>query len=315
MTAEAAPAPGRRASLGAAAVLAVFILQGAPALYFLGPFALLTLMSRPRTARELFWLVAAGAGVAVIISLDQVFLLQLIRLSGLLVSLGFVGLSLKGHVPVLPRALGAVALGAVGVGVWLSLLGFGWTDLERSFTEMLRTTYDAWAKATAPEGGATAETQTFVRQLHDMAPQIARVIPGLLALTAIVGCALAWLWHHRVATTPFGQPPAPFRRFRFNDHLVWGAVITLGALLLPLTPLVRTLAANLLVVWAGLYVFRGLAVITAVLAPAPPLLKVVAVGLSFLILPLTPGALAVLGLADTWIDIRGRLAPPAPGGA
>jgi hypothetical protein len=315
MTAEAAPVPGRRASLGAAAVLAVFILQGAPALYFLGPFALLTLMSRPRTARELFWLVAAGAGVAVIISLDQVFLLQLIRLSGLLVSLGFVGLSLKGHIPVLPRALGAVALGAVGVGVWLSLLGFGWSDLERSFTEMLRTTYDAWAKAGAPEGGATAETQTFVRQLHDMAPQIARVIPGLLALTAIAGCALAWLWHHRIAATPLGRPPAPFRRFRFNDHLVWGAVITLGALLLPLTPLVRTLAANLLVVWAGLYVFRGLAIITAVLAPTPPLLKLVAVGLSFLILPLTPGALAVLGLADTWIDIRGRLAPPAPGGA
>jgi hypothetical protein len=39
------------------------------------------------------------------------------------------------------------------------------------------------------------------------------------------------------------------------------------------------------------------------------------VGLAFLILPLTPGALTVLGLADTWIDIRGRFAPPAPGGA
>jgi hypothetical protein len=315
MTAEAAPVPGRRASLGAAVVLAAFILQGAPALYFLGPFALLTLLSRPRTARELFWLAAAGAGVAAMVSLDRALVLQLVRLSGLLVTLGFVGLSLRGHLPVLPRALIAVAFGALGVGVWLSFMGLGWSDLERAFTEMMRATYDAWAKATAPAGRATTETQTFVRQLQDMAPQVARVLPGLLALTAIAGCALAWVWHHRIATTPFGRPPAPFRRFRFNDHLVWGAILTLGSLLVPLPPSARTLAANLLIVWVGLYVARGLAVITAVLAPAPGALKAVAVGLAFLILPLTPGALAVLGLADTWIDIRGRFAPPAPGGA
>lgn len=315
MTAGAAPVPGRRASLGAAVVLAAFILQGAPALYFLGPFALLTLISRPRTARELFWLVAAGAGVAATVSLDQALVLQLIGLSGLLVSLGFVGLSLRGRLPVLPRALAAVGLGAVGVGVWLTLAGLGWSDLERAFTEMLRTTYDAWGKAGAPTGGAAADTQTFLRQLQEMAPKIARVIPALLALTAIAGCALAWVWHHRVATTPFGRPPAPFRRFRFNDHLVWGAIVTLGSLLLPLHPLARTLATNLLIVWAGLYVARGLAIIAAVLAPAPGPLKVLAVALALLILPLTPGALAVLGLADTWIDIRGRLAPPAPGGA
>ena len=315
MTAGAAPVPGRRASLGAALVLAGFVLQGAPALYFLGPFALFTLLSRPRTARELFWLVAAGAGVAAMVSFDRALVLQLLRLSGLLVTLGFVGLSLRGQLPVVPRALIAVALGALGVGVWMSFMGLGWADLERAFTEMMRATYDAWAKATAPAGGTTTETQTFVRQLQDMAPQIARVMPGFLALTAIAGCALSWVWHHRIATTPFGRPPAPFRQFRFNDHLVWGAILTLGSLLVPLPPPARTVAMNLLIVWVGLYVARGLAVVTALLAPAPGAVKAVAAGLAFLILPLTPGALAVLGLADTWIDIRGRFAPPAPGGA
>jgi predicted membrane protein DUF2232 len=314
MTAGAAPVPGRRASLGAAVILAAFLLQGAPALYFLGPFALLTLISRPRSARELFWLTAAGAGVAVMVSLDRVLAVQVIRVSGLLVTLAFVALSRRGHLPVLPRALIAVAFGAVGVAFWLRFQGLGWPDLERAFTEMLRATYDAWGKATAPQGGASAEMQTFVRQLHDMAPQIARIIPGLLALTAIGGCALSWVWHHRVAAAPLGKPPAPFRQFRFNDHLVWGAIVTLGSLLLPLPPPIRTLAINLLIVWAGLYVTRGLAIIAAVLTPAPGLLKVVVAGLAFLILPLTPGALVVLGLADTWIDIRGRFTPPAPGG-
>jgi hypothetical protein len=54
MTAPAAPASGRRASLGAAAVLVGFLLL-APPLYLLGPFALLMLLGRPRTTRELFW--------------------------------------------------------------------------------------------------------------------------------------------------------------------------------------------------------------------------------------------------------------------
>jgi hypothetical protein len=315
MTAGAAPVAGRRASLGAAILLAAFLLQGAPALYFLGPFALLTLISRPRTVRELFWLVAAGAGVAMMLSLDRVLALQVIRVSGLVVTLAFVALSRPGRLAVLPRALIAVAAGAVGAALWLRFQGLGWPDLERAFTDMLRSTYEAWGKATAPQSGASTEMQTFVRQMQDMAPQIARVIPGLLALTAIGGCALAWVWHHRVAATPLGQPPARFRQFRFNDHLVWGAVVTLGSLLLPLPPPVRTLAINLLIVWAGLYVARGLAIMAAVLAPAPGLFKVVVAGLAFLILPLTPGALAVLGLADTWIDIRGRFTPPAPGGA
>jgi hypothetical protein len=313
MTAEAAPATGRRASLGAAVVLAGFILQGAPALYFLGPFALLTLVSRPRTVREAIWLAAAGAGVAAVVSLERVLVLQVIQLSGLLVTLGFVGLSLRSRLPVLSRALLAVALAAVGVGVWLRVMGLGWPDLERAFTEMMRATYEAWAKAST--SGSNPDTQSFIRQLQDMAPQIARMLPGLLTLTAIAGCSLAWRWHHRIASSPFEPAPAPFRQFRFNDHLVWGAILTLGSLLLPLSHVIRTLAANLLIVWAGLYIARGLAVITSVLTPAPLMLKVLAVALAFLILPIAPGALAVVGLADTWIDIRGRFTPPAPGGA
>lgn len=314
MTAGAAPVPGRRAGLGLAAVLVGFLLL-APPLYLLGPFALLTLVSRPRSTRELFWLVAAGVGVAATLAGGPGLVPQLIRASGLSASLVFVAVSLRGSLPVLPRALIAVAVSAVGVGVWVSLMGLGWSDLERAFAEVMRATYQAWAAATGPEGGRSAEALTFLQQLQDVAPRAARLVPGLLSLEAIAGCALAWAWHHRIATSPRGRPPAPFRQFRFNDHLVWGAILTLGLMLLPLPPLARTLAANLLIVWAGLYVARGFAIITAILAPAPSPLKVIAAGLAFLLAPFTPGVCVVVGLADTWLDFRGRFMPPAPGGA
>src|SRR4029079_2122772 len=100
------------------------------------------------------------------------------------------------------------------------------------------------------------------------------------------------------ATTPLGRPPASFREFRFNDHLVWGAIFTIGSLLLPLPPLARIFAANLLIVWIGLYTVRGLAIIAAIFAQAPPPLRILAMGLASPIC-------AVLGLADTWLDFRG----------
>lgn len=314
MTAGAAPGAGRRAGLGVAAVLAGFLLL-APPLYLLGPFALLTLVSRPRTGRELLWLIAAGTGIAATIIGGTTLVPQLIRTSGLLVSVAFVILSLRGALPVLSRALLGVAIAALGVGIWASLMGLGWTDIQGAFTEMMRATYKAWAEATGPESTRSLETQALIQQLQDVAPKAASLVPGLLALEAIAGCALAWAWHHRIARSPRGVPPSPFREFRFNDHLVWGAIFTLGSLLLPLPPLARTFAANLLIVWVGLYVARGLAVIAAILAPAPSPLKIIAAGLAFLLAPFTPGICVVLGLADTWLDIRGRLRPPAPRGA
>ena len=59
---------------------------------------------------------------------------------------------------------------------------------------------------------------------------------------------------------------------------------------------------------------RGLAILCALLAPAPTLLKLLAVGVAFLLIPVALGACLALGLADTWLNIRGRLVPPVPGG-
>jgi hypothetical protein len=86
-------------------------------------------------------------------------------------------------------------------------------------------------------------------------------------------------------------------------------------MLVPLPPAGRVVASNLLIVWVGLYATRGLAVVAAITAGTAPPLKVFATVLALLLAPVALGSCVALGLADTWLNVRGRLLPPVPGGA
>jgi hypothetical protein len=184
-----------------------------------------------------------------------------------------------------------------------------------AFAEMLRASYQAMVDLAGREATSRQDMERFVEPFIQAAPDVARVMPGVLAVQAIIGVLLAWEWHHRISVSPLGTPPGRFRDFRFNDHLVWGAIFTLGMVLVPLSSPLAVFALNLLIVWVGLYAARGLAVVAAFLAPAPVLLKTLAAAFAALLLPLVLGATIALGLADTWLDIRGRFKPPAPEGA
>jgi hypothetical protein len=214
---------------------------------------------------------------------------------------------------VFPRALLAVALTVVGLAVWAAVAGLTWAEVERAFTEVLRGS-DALRSA-ASDPTSRQDARDFVQQVINKAPDLARVMPGLLALEALAGLLLASSWHHRIASAPLGHPPARFRDFRFNDHFVWGAIFTLGLVLVPLPPAGRVVGLNLLIVWVGLYATRGLAIVSAITAGTAPPLKVFAAVLALLLVPVALGSCVALGLADTWLNVRGRLPPPVPGGA
>jgi hypothetical protein len=306
------PARGRRVRFGSAVVLAGFLLL-APPLFVLAPFLLLTLFSRPRTARELAALVAAGAGTALVLQGPADSGLELIRASGLLLAALFLVFSLRSSAPLFGRALFAVILTAVVILGWEWTRGVSWPQIQQAFATMLREGYQAMLPAAGEP--PKPELQRFLQPFIAAAPQLARAMPGVLALQGLAGVALAWLWHHRLAAEPLGKAPPPFRAFRFNDHLIWGAIFTLGLLIAPLPPEAAVIAENLLILWAGLYAARGLAISAAVLAAGPLPLKVLTVAVAMLLSPLTVGVCVALGLADTWLDIRGRLAPPVPGGA
>jgi hypothetical protein len=309
MTSAAAPGTGRRASLGAAAVLVGFLLL-APPLYVLGSFALLTLFARPRSLREVFWLAAAGAGTVAAFTGPADLGYQLLRVSGVAVAIGFVGLSWRARGPVFPRAMlavGLAGLAVIGYAIWR---GLTYPGVESAFTEMLRASYRSLVEAGGTDPSTRRDLEEFVRPFLERAPTIGRLMPGVLALEALAGSVLAWAWHHRISSTPFGSPPARFRDFRFNDHLVWGAILTLGLLLTPAPAPVPAIAASLMVIWVGLYAMRGLAVLATLFGPSPIAFKVFAVAFALLLLPVTLGACLAVGLADTWLDIRARIPPP-----
>jgi hypothetical protein len=144
-----------------------------------------------------------------------------------------------------------------------------------------------------------------------VARTVGSLYPGLLALASLGGIRLAWSWHHRIARRPLGPAPTPFTAFGFSDQLVWGWVVGLGLYLLPLPEVWTFVGTNLLLVWAVLYATRGLAVFSAGSGRVPGPVMATLTIVAMLLLPFVVGGLTLLGLADTWLDFRRRLAASA----
>jgi hypothetical protein len=77
---------------------------------------------------------------------------------------------------------------------------------------------------------------------------------------------------------------------------------------LPLSPGWRALGGNLLLVWSALYAARGLAVFSAGSQRVPRTVIATLSVVAMFLLPFVLGGLTLLGLADTWLDFRRRLA-------
>ncbi|MGH7560593.1 MAG: DUF2232 domain-containing protein [Gemmatimonadales bacterium] len=296
-------------------MLAGFLLL-APPLYVLGPLGLLLLLSRPRTAREWFWIVTAVIGSWLWLRAGSGLADEVIRASAVLLTGAFVTLALAWRGPVPGRALGAVVLAVLALAAWVRVLGLGSSEIVLAIEEQIRQRYQGLLDAARRDPGSSAELRALLQQLVAGAPGVARLYPGMLALLGIAGTSIAWRWYHRIAAAPVAPPPPPFRDFRFNDHLVWGAIVTLALVLVPVPGVPAVLVANVLLVWVGLYAARGAAVAATMLAPASVPLKAIASLLALLLAPFTLGLFVSMGLADTWLDIRGRLrrrAPPPEG--
>ncbi len=101
----------------------------------------------------------------------------------------------------------------------------------------------------------------------------------------------------------------PLREFRFADQLVWLLVGGLLLLVLPLGSAAFRVGENAAVFMGLLYLLRGLAIMiwvgAAVLTCAWSGWLLALAGL--LLYPVVAGTALVLGLSDTWLDLRGRL--------
>lgn len=279
----------------------------APPLFFFGPLVGLLLVSRPASAREWVW-VSVGIVWSVLWLQQSVGLGgQFTRAAAVLLTGMFLSLTLWRPSGRVTRSLSASGLAAVALAAWMGWLGLGWGTLSRSVGRELA----AMQRAARAEWGPLAGSADMA-QLSTIADTVSTLFPGLLVIAAVGGTRLAWAWYHRLAAHPAGAPPTPFPAFGFSDHLIWGWVAGVGLVLLPGQP-ARLIGANLLLVWGVLYASRGLAVSWAGAArtPAPVLAVLGLVGL--VLMPFVLGGLTLLGLADTWLDFRRRLAPATGG--
>ena len=301
-----APMTRRRIPRGLFGALVAFLFLPFPAICLTGPLAGCLILARPSGLREWSWVAAAIAISILGFSASSSVAQEIFFAYGVAFTGSFLALRIWRPGPVLARAtVAAVDTAAlVAIGAWA--MGLRWStirsELEADFQRAA-----ALVTSNSPLPAAQMD------QLRETMATLASVYPGVAILGAIGGGALASAvaWHITHGRT--GHEPGAFREFRFNDHLIWGAILTLGLVLLRLPAPFAGFVANAMVVWAGLYIARGAAVAAFTSGMWPFPLRVSLALAAVLFLPYALGGLLLLGLADTWLDFRRAPPPPTQG--
>lgn len=133
----------------------------------------------------------------------------------------------------------------------------------------------------------------------------ANAYPAMLGIASLTALTLAWwLWRRLASADP--RPIGRLRDFRFSDHLVWVAVAGIVLLVLPFGGALTRTGMNLVAFMAALYAVRGFAVMVS-LYGVPGLLGSVLAAIVFLLLyPIVMVTTLMVGLTDTWLDLRTR---------
>lgn len=132
--------------------------------------------------------------------------------------------------------------------------------------------------------------------------------PALLALASLSALALARYILLRFQGRESGL--GPVREFRFGDELVWIFIAGLLLFLLPVGEVAQRIGENAMVFMGGLYFLRGIGVLLWIgAASVTSTWWAFLWGLAAVVLyPLAVGTALVLGLGDTWLHVRERMA-------
>ena len=133
------------------------------------------------------------------------------------------------------------------------------------------------------------------------------VYPAMLSLATVAALGVAWFGFDRLSGR--FRTPGPIREFRFSDHLIWLLIGGLALVVLPLGGLAFRVGENAALFMGGLYLLRGVAILlwigaTAATSAWSAILLTIA---ALFLYPVVLGTALVLGLSDTWLDLRSRL--------
>lgn len=189
-----------------------------------------------------------------------------------------------------------------GINPYRHLVGM----LDAGFAQ----TYEAYRQSTELSPEMLLALKEVVDDIRMLIP---RILPGVLA------CSLLLIvWINLVAGSrilrrlqPEFAPWPPYNQWQLPDRLVWG-IIGAGLLILVGRGFIRDLGTNLALVMGLLYFFQGLAVVIFLLDrwKVPGYLRMV---MYIILIVQSYGLLllAMLGLADVWLDFRKLQTPSA----
>jgi hypothetical protein len=223
----------------------------------------------------------------------------------LLVAGWFVALTLRHpESGFLSRALASLA-GAVGVVVALvGMTGRGWAVLEFQISERIRAYFVEGLAEIRQIVDQTALSPAILTTFYALADAQIRVFPATIALATLAALAVAWWLFVRMAHGN-DQGLLPLREFRFNDQLVW---LFIGGLALSLaeSDAVARAGSNALVFMGALYALRGAAVASFFGAGKSAMSALLLALALVLVGPVMMVGALVIGLGDTWLDLRAR---------
>lgn len=204
------------------------------------------------------------------------------------------------------RALAAVAGAAAVAAGMLAVRGGSWGVVEWAVEQRISQGLGSALEALRMMRGGSALPPALVSAVHETVRAQAEVFPALLGISTMAALGVAW-WLYVRLTLGSDQGVGPLRDFRFNDHLVWVFIAGVVLLLTPWEDVVTRVGANAVVFMGALYALRGAAVILFVSGGLSLFGYVMLVfGLVFLPPLVLTGAM-VIGIGDTWLDVRRRL--------
>lgn len=296
--------------MGAIAYLSLAIIS--PVALVIAPLGLMLALMRPGRREALIATVLLGLTVWGIANTTPGFARAEAAWVCLLAGGTAVALTLwppGGSRPLVSTFLLAVGLAAGAAVMLVTVTSFSWAELrwlaEHKYGANVRLIMGLMlSRAQTP--GNEAMVANIEATANDFVRAIGLLLPGLVLLQSVAALAAAWALYRLLARHPEGEPLPKLREFRFNDHMVWGVVLALIALVLPGGQALRDLGGNLAAFFGGLYVMRGFAVLSALAAAAGVgvfailvLMVVVA-----LLAPLAMFTALALGVTDTWVDWR-----------
>jgi len=304
-----------------------FWVSGDPTALIGFPLAAVLLALPPRRPAQLV-LAALGLLLALAGPLDSA-IGQFDRVWALLLGVWFVAsLYFVRGISLTSRSLLATLATAASSAVFLLFRPGGIAGLDSELSATLKTAVkqqiELWNAAGAKLPPA------FTQGMYRVVEIRSAVAPALAALASMAALALVWGIYQRTArrdetAAAPGAPVAPvaplppLREFRFRDELVWLLIAGVLLVLVPgLAPGAVRAGANLLTFMGALYALRGVAVLVSMSGGAfglGGLLLVLFAALADSWIPALVMAAAVLvGLTDTWLDLRARIAAPSGNG-